>query len=63
MTDEVYYSVQEVAAQRRVTIKTVTRWIQRGVLPGSRKKGPYENSPYEVPKSALDHLDKLQSSN
>lgn len=61
MTDK-YFTVQEVAAQKRVTSKTVTRWIKRGLLPGSRKKGPFENSPYEIPQSAIDHLDSLQSS-
>ncbi len=63
MTDDKYYTVQEVAEQKRVTKKTVTRWIQHGLLPGTRKKGPFENSPFEVPQSALDHLESLQGSN
>lgn len=59
MTDERMYSSQEVADLKRVTRKTVTDWIEKGFLPGAAKKGPAVNSPYEIPQSALDHLNSL----
>lgn len=59
MSGEKIYTAQEVADLKRVSKKTVTRWIELGHLPGSFKKGPAVNSPYEIPQSALDHLDSL----
>ncbi len=61
--NEAFFTVEDVASRYRVTKKTVTRWIDDGLLPGSIKKGPYPNSPYEVPQSALDHFDSLRQSN
>ncbi len=60
-TDEKFYSANEVAKRYRVTRKTVTEWIRDGFLPGAAKKGPHANSPYEVPQSALNHLDSLRN--
>ena len=59
---EKYFSVMYVAERYRVTRKTVTRWIEDGHLPGAIKKGPYENSPYEIPQSAIDYFDSLRDS-
>lgn len=54
-----WYSLAEFAEIRRVSRMTVSRWIRDGLLPGARRKGPYENSPYEIPHSALEHLDSI----
>lgn len=61
MNEEKIYSTREVAAMKRVSIKTITDWIDAGYLPGSEKKGIAVNSPYEIPQSAIDHFDSLKS--
>lgn len=56
MIEEKTYSAAEVAEMFDVVTKTVARWIEAGFLPGSVKKGPYPNSPYKIPHSAVEYL-------
>lgn len=60
-TQERWYTVAEIAERYRVARKTVTRWIDDGLLPGARKKAPYTRSPYEIPQSAIDHFEKQRN--
>jgi len=39
MTDDTYYTVEEVAARVRVTPETVRRWLREARLPGVRPGG------------------------
>lgn len=56
--DERHYTVAEVAARYDVTKRTVRRWIEAGVLPGTKKKGPFEKSRWSIPASALTTLEE-----
>jgi excisionase family DNA binding protein len=58
--DERLYSVPEVASRYGVTKRTVRRWCEDGMLPGSKKKGPYEKSRWSIPSSALDALEEAR---
>lgn len=55
---EKYYTVKEVAQRYDVSIRTVSRWIDGGLLPGSFKQNPLGlRSPYKIPQSAIDHYE------
>lgn len=62
MSDQIYYSVAEVAERYRVTTRTVARWIEQGLLPGAQKKAPLRTSPYEIPEEALEHFETMRKS-
>lgn len=55
-----WYETVEVAEMYGVTVRTVARWIKDGFLPGAEKKGPTKTSPYRIPKSAIEHFDRLR---
>ena len=57
-----YFSMADMAARYNVEKSTVSRWIDEGFFPGAEKKGPYKNSPYRIPASAVEHFDKLRES-
>jgi hypothetical protein len=48
----------EIAQALGRSEKTVSRWVERGVLP-SRKAGPFPNSPLVVRASEIDRLKAL----
>lgn len=53
-----YLTVSEVAAHFGVTERAIANWIEAGHLPGSRKKGPFRNSAWEIPEAAVEQLDR-----
>lgn len=54
MSKEKYYTSVEAAQELGVSQPTISRWLNEGFLVGARKKGPYKNSPWTIPQSAID---------
>ena len=54
--NEQFYSVEHVAKELDVSVPTITRWIRQGLFSGAKKKGPFRNSPYIIPQSAIDQM-------
>lgn len=58
MNERKTFSVAQLAIRYQVTEVTVRRWIDDGLFPGARKKGPYDNSPYVIPLSAVESFEE-----
>ena len=62
MTEERFYSVQEVAQRYNVTTQTIRRWIDGGLFPGTVKQNPLtDNSPFVIPQSGIEHYETLRN--
>lgn len=56
-------TVDQVAERVGKDSRTVQRWCVRGILEGARKNGPFANSPWVVPETAvLDYEKKYLTS-
>ena len=51
------FSVAELAERYGVPPMTILRWIGADLFPGARKRGPYENSPWVIPMSAVEQFE------
>ena len=57
MTNEQeWWSVAETATLFGVATATVRHWIENGHFPGARKRGPATNSPWIIPKAAVEDM-------
>ena len=56
--DQKNMTVVQVAERFQVHTTTVQRWIQKGHLPGTRKRGPEKNSPFLIPRTAVTALEE-----
>lgn len=63
MQQEIFLSTAEVAQRLGCDPSTVIRYIEDGDLPGSFKMNPKKkNSPYKVPKSAVERYLQMRQS-
>jgi len=57
-----YLTAAEVAKRFNVTSKTVTVWIDNGLLKGAKKLNPdIRNSPFIVPVSSVNEFEKTRN--
>lgn len=59
IANETMLSTDEVALRIGKTTRTVQRWCDRGgIFKGARKDGPFGNSPWLVPETAVNAYEK-----
>lgn len=63
MPNSIPLTSAQVAARLRVTMRTVTRLVQRGEFPNAYKLGDYPNAPLAIPEAdVIAYEKKLASS-
>jgi excisionase family DNA binding protein len=58
--NEKLLTTTKVAEELNVTVVSVQRWIRQGHFPGAHKIGLGRNSPYRIPKVALEEFKEKQ---
>ena len=53
-----YITVTEAAGLFGVTVKTVHRWIEAGLFPGTIRLSPQRKSEYRIPLEAIEQFQK-----
>ncbi|KAA3664103.1 MAG: DNA-binding protein [Chloroflexi bacterium] len=54
VAEENWLSVDEVAERLGKHIRTIQRWCDRGdIFEGTRKSGPFNNSQWRIPETAV----------
>lgn len=56
--DEKLLTVSEVASRLDVAVKTVHRWLEKGLFPNARPKSPVPGSPYRIPEADVVEFEK-----
>lgn len=51
-----YVDTSEAAEILNRSVMSITRWLDKGMFDGAFKDGPFDNSPWRIPRTSVEEV-------